>query len=149
MIIDFTRPKIFFDSPDEAAVAFGQTYNSLSIARDREYAGSIYRRKTKNGDRYFHTKANVGRRLSVFPSIKLWKPYAVVHTHSAFALDKGNENYSSTDLRSANMFKVISYLVTPGGHLHCYEPRSKKLRRHISSDLPFDKNHPKRQPPRG
>ena len=108
-----------FDTMDDAAKDFANTYNDDSIRHRREYGSSIY---LKENGKYVYSVPNVGSSWSVKPSRdsnQNSERVATIHTHT-----DGMDMYvfSDQDIDLAYHEKIPSYLVTANGSITKYDP---------------------------
>ena len=70
---------------------------------------------------------------------------AHLHTHAAYtaAYGTGNDNFSKPDKKVSNFFRKPFYMATPAGILKKYDPYTQNVTI-LSSDIPFDPNHPEK-----
>ena len=118
-----------FYSVEDAAMAFGLSYNLKSIDEESEYGCTIYK---KNEDEYSFDDIIKGDDEGVtheFNDERL--AVAVVHTHGAYAVfdendtinrSYGNDVFSVGDAVSATKYNVPVYLITPGGNFMSVRP---------------------------
>ncbi len=166
--IDYTgnKPGDLFDTIDEAALDFARCYNELSIADKQEYGSAIYRvtklsityhkapwyllilgikytPKVTVTIKYSYTKPFIGKEgNTVIPNFLTTKPIvSTVHTHANYDPKYDNENFSKQDIGWSRVFRMDSYVVTPGGYLKKYTYSNGKISI-IPGDIPWDPNSP-------
>lgn len=136
------QPGDEFRSIDDAAIAWGLTYNAISISEKAEYAGSIY---DSNGQ-YAFSQPNKGTKDESYISLPedLSTLRAVIHSHGAYDIGYDNENFSETDKTSAKEVKVPMYVSTPGGRLKKYNPNPwmETVNTILDKKLPRDPRSP-------
>ena len=175
-MVDFdgNKPGDLFNSPEEAAIDFALCYNEKSIKDKQEYGSAIYsvtkisitfqksfalqfilhHMGSRNipiitvSTKYSYTEPFVGKNgKAVIPNIFTdFKIVTTVHTHANYSPKYKNEVFSKTDRFWSNLFKMDSYLVTPGGYVkkYTYENRNDENGgvTIISSEIPWDPNSP-------
>lgn len=103
--------------------------NPRSVRENREYGGTVFR----NGDRTFsHSGFVAGTTTSVTFVPEAISPIgttitAAFHTHAGFNPEFNSENFSATDIQTANDFKVDAYLATPLGRFLWYQRLNKLI----------------------
>ena len=111
-----------FDTDEHAAIAWGFSYNGISISNNTEYASAIY---IDNG-KYKYTDPLGGNNDSVsVPSAPSGKKLSsVIHAHGAYDARYDNENFSGKrgDEGVADYLEVPIYVTTPGGKIKKYDP---------------------------
>ena len=128
-----------FNSIDDAAIAWGLSYNGDSIAKNKEYGSVIY---SDNG-KFKYTKPNKGDKDSVRVNSKTkGKPVvAWIHSHAAYDENYASEEFSFKDLENAERINLPSYITTPKGYLIKYDPSvTRKKLQDISKSMPKDVN---------
>ena len=121
---------------NEAFTAAGQTeaarrilneVNPLSVAENREYGGLIFRNPDGS---YSNTEPVTGDNDSVLIPFAVpagTQRVALFHTHAAFDPRYDNENFSPTDINSANRANLDSYLGTPAGAFKLYDVSVRRV----------------------
>ena len=128
------EPGEIFSTIEEAAIDFGITYNDDSIKNDREYGASVY--KVTGG--YTYTIPSRGTSDSVIMSVSPSDPsIAFLHTHAAYNPEYDNENFSSTDKKTAIKKGIDIYVATPGGTLKVFNPEANTTTL-VSTDMPTE-----------
>ena len=129
-----------FGSIDAAALGFADTKNVWSIKNDWEYATFIYEIKTYplgpgRMARYQYSffvpwtdkKNNFVGIVNQYNSTKhFYNIVAMIHTHGAYKPKYKGEEFSSDDKKIAKSYKVLIYLVTPGGLVKRYNYKTGK-----------------------
>ena len=154
--IEGLEPGVLFDSPDEAAVNFGQYYNDNSIRETYEYGAPIYKVKTAEGIKYAYTKASIGCLTCDDPHSYVHIDFTVpegtelvawTHTHAEF-VNEANNNFSgagvpyrNTDIGIAIDMKIDAYVTTPNGTTNKYDYSEDKIEE-IDFKSPSDPKDP-------
>ena len=117
--IKITGAGALFDTPDNAANDFGNTYNDNSIKLGREFAASIYEVKYDGQKYYSYTIPRIGTKDRSTPTVSLFhKNTHAIHTHGKYLPNYSNNYFSDTDVINNN----AQYLVTPNGTLKKWDP---------------------------
>jgi hypothetical protein len=100
-----------FDDADECAIAALDEINPLSITKNVEFAGRIYR---KADGRFYFTRPIQGARDDSKPPPKVIGAVNIgtYHTHAG-NFQETDETFSPKDMLKANMAKEYSWLETP------------------------------------
>ncbi len=123
-------PDDVYSSVREAGYAAISQYNGLSIQTNREYAGVIYANWLGG---YSYTSPNVGTNDA---SDNGYAPIfhtevGLYHTHAAYDPNYDNEDFSPTDLDTADNANdgngVPSFLGTPSGAILMYDPSTGRV----------------------
>ena len=132
-----------FNSIEEAAIDWANTYADDSIALNCEFGSTIYSFKTKEGGKnvtkYSYNIPRHGYVKSVKPNDKLekgQKAVSVIHSHGSLIPGYDEDNPSSEDIKAAKEKNWIEYLVTPYGNLKSFDRNG--IIRIIKSDLKKD-----------
>jgi len=132
-----------FNSLQDAAIDWGNSFNGESITCDQEYGSSFY----QNPDgTYSYSDPAIGTdHVSVTPS----SPpngqalAGVIHSHAAYnpTYGEGNFHFSPGDIAAAKASKVPEYMTNPRGELLLYDlgTGNEVL---ISTSMPKDPNSP-------
>ena len=64
-----------------------------------------------------------------------------IHSHGAYDKNYKGEDFSPNDIEGSDSSGTVGFLVTPGGKLKKYDPKTRQTRT-ISSDMPKDPNFP-------
>ena len=131
-----------FTSKVEAANDFARYYNGTSILSNREFASQIY---SNSDGTYSYNVARIGGEGWSVPNFDLPKAATLegaIHTHGGDdpAYGIGNNEFSDTDMDSADKRKQNEYLVTPSGQLLEYDVVSKETTKPdgAATDIPSD-----------
>lgn len=147
-------PGDLFNTPQEAAIDFGITYNGRSIIQYREYGSTIYK-VIKNGKTYYtYTIANKGTNDGVSPSKNPTGTIAVayVHSHGGYEKNYNNNNFSGDgtiegrgDKGYAIKYKINGFVTTPNGSVKEYDYKNN-IETIVNIDsVPSDPNDPDRK----
>ena len=128
-----------FKSVDDAAIAWGLSYNKASIDDNKEYISVIY--ESWGDYEYTAFKKGDGASASVPSTPFTKKLHAVIHSHAAYDARYDNENFSSADKAVAKEKGVPIYVVTPAGYLKSYEP-NEEITTIIGNCFPRDPQNP-------
>jgi hypothetical protein len=111
-----------FSDADECAIAALDEINPLSIKKNGEFAGRIYR---KSDGFFYFTRPIKGKRDTSAPPpfIHGAANVGVYHTHSG-NFDEADESFSSQDMLKANMAREYSWLETPHQRILRFTPLS-------------------------
>jgi hypothetical protein len=114
-----------FDTMENAAIDFAQTYNDDSIRENKEYGSSIY--QTENGKYSYTLPKKSMFSWTVEPSVSPTdRTLATVHSHGSDEMSGGNkDNFSVQDIDLADTKNIPSYVVLPSGVLQKYDPGSR------------------------
>lgn len=105
----------------DAARVILNDVNPKSVRENREYGGIIYRNPDGS---YSHTNPTRGDEDSLLIPLDTpegTRATAFYHTHAAYDPRYDNENFSPTDINSANRTNLDSYLGTPAGAFKFYD----------------------------
>jgi len=148
------RPGTPFPTMRQAAIAFGKTYNAVSIRENREYGSVIYKRVSANPFNvwYYYEEPEIGPKGKYTVDLPArWgirtNDVALIHTHGKYAKGFRVDDIGPDDAAYARAKKVPMYIVTPSGILFKYDPNANENYRGIivSKSMPFDPNHPLRK----
>lgn len=144
--------QVYYKSPEAAAIAWTQTYNSESVSNGKEYFSVIYKVKINGEDYYTSTKPvtsekgnedkiNEQQILKELKSIPDGaQAFALVHSHGKYK-DRGSENFSSEDRWARKRFGLDLFLATPSGVLKVLR-KDKSKTYTIYNDLFYDPKSP-------
>ena len=119
-----------YPTAQAAAIAFLKRYNPQSIRINREIGGWVY----KINSTYHHTPGQIqGPKGGILRSTCPPKSqlYGIVHTHArhdAELISEGidyNEIFSQTDRNTAILNNVPSWIATPSGDIHRFNPDTR------------------------
>ena len=112
-----------YKTADAAAAAAIRDINPTSIAKNKEYAGWIYKKWLGLGP-YSYTAPNEGTSNSSDPgTCSIWdSKEGTYHTHAGFDPLYDNENFSDRDKRISDLLRLPGYLGTPEGLIKKYTP---------------------------
>jgi len=149
-------PGDLFEKEEEAAIDWGNTYNSKSILKDREFGSKIYRIR-KDGQYYYtYNKPRIGKIDEVvvrdrmfFKMFSKKEMTAGIHSHGAWKKDKvtkegidGNNSFSPGDYVGTILNKRPLYLVSPDGCLRYYKEGIQNEEVPIYKGFPSDPKDP-------
>ena len=137
-----------FKTLDDAALAWGLTYNSMSISMNLELVSAIYGKDKSY--KYTDPLSNIGTSDSAsIPSAPKGETLrAFIHAHAAYDKRYDNENFSGAngDKGVADYYKVPIYVCTPAGYLKKYDPSKWVFKiTTIAKGLPYDPKSPDRK----
>ena len=97
----------------------------------------------KNGDGYSYSQPEIGD----VDMVVIIPPGGVevvgdIHSHGAYDGKYQNEDFSPSDIEGNDNSGTMGYLVTPGGKLIEYNPKTKR-KRIITPNMPRDPDFPK------
>jgi len=126
----------YFNTLDDAAVAFSLMYNPKSISGNVEYSANLF---YYYGNYFFE---NVDKGTAYRPEvIDDWGTMTGmrvghVHTHGAYERDLGHWNYSFSppDKNLAKKYGMPFYMATPDGLIKKYDPSKPILFRTSETD---------------
>jgi hypothetical protein len=105
-----------FSTPDAAAIAALVEINPVSIAINREFAGSIY----KSGQNFGFTRPKRGNERDSDPDVPVpagSKAVGNYHTHGNGVGNKGAEFPSGDDIMVMKRLRRLMYIGTPAGKI--------------------------------
>lgn len=116
-------PGDLFDSADAAAADAIRYINPTSIAKNREFAGWIYKRWFGFGS-YSYTVPIEGTEAGSDPgSCPIWhSKEGGYHTHGAYDPKYDSENFSPNDKDIADYLEMPIFLGVPSGDIKKYVP---------------------------
>ena len=95
--------------------------NPKSVRENREYGGIIFRNPDGSYSNTNPTRGDQDSLLIPLETPEGTRATAFYHTHAAFDPRYDNENFSPTDINSANLNNLDSYLGTPAGAFKFYD----------------------------
>lgn len=95
--------------------------NPRSVSENREYGGVVYRNPNGSFSNTAPVKGDENSLLISLQTPRGTRATAFYHTHAAFDPRYDNENFSPTDINSANRANLDSYLGTPAGAFKFYD----------------------------
>jgi hypothetical protein len=123
-----------FVTQPQAAYAILSQVNPVSVSRNREHGGSIYR----NPDGTYSPSPTV---IEGTPHSVAYNPHALVppgtratadwHTHGAYDPNYVNEFFSPQDIAFSHHYGIDGYLATPQGRMFEYVLAEQQIYQHI------------------
>jgi LysM repeat protein len=131
-----------YNTPDDAATAFGNAELGPSKTSDVEVGSSIYKLTTPDGStKYSYTNQSAGTQHGCNPSMysDASKIESYIHTHGAESGPSyDDENYSPQDKKYAENLSINGYVVTPSGNIKQYDSATETTRTVIDIDPATD-----------
>ena len=121
-----------YNTQDEAGIAAACDFNAISILKNLEYSGFVYRNPDGS---YSYTWGYSGDNESFGPSQALANypqiPVAWYHTHGVYdyKYGAGNFQYSPEDRVFSDATDKPNYLTDPWNNVHRYDPDPLQRRR--------------------
>jgi RHS repeat-associated protein len=142
-------PGDLYNSIEDAARNWGETYNGQSIRDNEEYGSTIYEVIQKGVTYYTYSVPNIGKGgASVTVSLEPngAKAVADIHSHAAYDPAYDNNNFSNDgngggDIPDNDRTGLLGFLTTPNGSFKKYDPVSG-LETLINQSMDFDRRDP-------
>jgi RHS repeat-associated protein len=132
-----------YDTLDDAATAWGLTYNSACIKRDQEFASALY---VGTDGKIHYSPPLLGQKHRVsrpWPTAPYKFMKGDIHSHGAYSRGYDNNKFSPQDLDSVTGGNTC-YLATPNGSLlkAVFKPGGNPEITLMKQRLQFDPNDP-------
>ena len=115
------------DKQHDAARKILNEVNPKSVQENREYGGLIFRNPDGSYSNTTPVRGDEDSLLIPLTTPEGTQATAFYHTHAAFDPRYDNENFSPTDINSANRTRLDSYLGTPAGAFKFYDFSAKRI----------------------
>jgi hypothetical protein len=113
-----------FKDQHGAALSTLSRWNPVSIARNQEIGGTVYRNRDGTYGINSNVRIGTAHSVSLYPTDDVptgTSPTASWHTHAAYDSMHDNENFSDEDITFSNYWQIDGYLGTPTGRVQWYD----------------------------